>query len=357
VFFLPLTLAGFVAGFAIFIGRVVRPVREAVLGLLLGVAVPASLILFAEVTKGPVMNAKSLALAPIFVVALVAVFVGSGVAFGWSGSAAVKLVDRSFGRSFAVLATIGICGLAGFATLAPIARSYNVDVQWAAWQEERARTIAKADFTGEFSGYQVTFPASPRLLLWDDCGPAETPRYGGCSTFLSDPVTILTRRDEILLHERADTINFLAIRVDAVEPDCGGNDYCITQERIDRWCTEVRPDQADTIWCDGIPPMDIQLHTSQFGEKLDIKSDREEPDLAALYADTPLGAGRVFCRQNANTDHAVQRPSDCRLTFTVADGVEASLSVSRNQMIAGEPIISDTISLIPEYWLAITEEP
>lgn len=209
----------------------------------------------------------------------------------------------------------------------------------------------RADFKGTLAGHQVAFPASPRLHLSDDCAPGVQAGSWGCSTSLTDPVNILTKPDKVLLHERSDPISFRAISVSAVEPDdCPLRDFCLTQAKIDRWCGELRPDQADSIWCRDTPPMRFSLRT----DATPGPSDRDEPELAARYTNTRLGPGRVACFYSPDPAETDRQGAGCKLTFDLVDGAKASLSVSRAQIISDYPALAATIALIPDYWAALT---
>ncbi len=217
-------------------------------------------------------------------------------------------------------------------------------------RDARAEAIRRADFNGTLAGHQVTFPASPRLLVFDDCAPGGQAGPFGCSTSLTNPVTILTGPDEKLLHERSDPISFRTISVKAVEPDCGLGDFCLTQGKIDRWCGESRPDQADSIWCRDTPPMRFSLRT----DATPGPSDRDEPELAARYSNTPLGPGRVACFYSPDPAKADRQGASCKLRFNLVDGVKVLLSVRRAQITSGDPVLAATIALIPDYWAALT---
>lgn len=198
--------------------------------------------------------------------------------------------------------------------------------------------------------HQVAFPASPRLYLTDDCGSEVWARLFGCPASLTNPLSILTKPDEVLLHKRSDPIHFCSISVSAVEPDCSLGDFCLTQEKIDQWCGELRPDQAESIWCRDKPPMRFSLRTATTpGE-----SDRDEPELAARYRDTPLGPGRVNCFYHPDLTKTDQQGASCKLTFILVDGIMATFSVRRSQITSGDPVLAETIALIPDYWTALT---
>ena len=176
----------------------------------------------------------------------------------------------------------------------------------------------------------------------------------GCRTNLSNPVTIFTKPDEVLLHERSDPISYDLISISAVEADCGLGEYCLTQEKIDRWCHETRPDLTDSIWCRDIPPMQFRLATIVRAAETTSPSARDEPELAAGYADTPLGSGQVRCFYAPDPNDTDRQGSGCTLTFDLADGIKASLGARRTQIISGDPLLLQTIALIPDYWSELT---
>lgn len=214
-------------------------------------------------------------------------FAGIGVALGVVGGAAILMVDGAFGRRVAWLGGGVIVALAASLTVLPIAKYEIAQRQAEKHRNIRANAIVRADFKGTLAGHPVAFPASPRLYLSEDCGSLGT----NCSTNLTNPVTSFTQPDDVLLHERTDPVNFRIISVSVVEPYCRLGDNCLTQTKINRWCNEIRPDQADSIWCEDFPPMGFSFRTDATRDP----SDREEPELAARYVDTPLGSGQVQC--------------------------------------------------------------
>lgn len=241
---------------------------------------------------------------------------------------------------------MALVGMVAALTVLPVVQREADKRQVAEDRGARAEAIMRADFKGTLTGHQVAFPASPRLSLFHNCRPG----YGGCSTSLTNPVTILTEREEELLHERSDPISFRIISVKAVEPDCGLGDFCLTQEKIDRWCGETRPDQAESIWCHDMPPMRFVLRT----DATPGPSDRDEPELAARYVNTPLGPGRVACFYSPDPAETERQGASCKLSFDLADGVKAALSTRRAQITSGDPALAATIALIPDYWAALT---
>lgn len=236
-------------------------------------------------------------------------------------------------------------------TLLPVAQREMAKRQLANDRDTRAEAIIRADFEGTLAGYQVSFPASPRLHLFDDCAPGIQPSLFGCSTSLTNPVTSLTGTNETLLHERSDPISFRTISVKAVESDCTLGAFCLTQEQIDRWCDEIRSDQADGIWCRDMPPMRFSFRT----DATPGPSDRDEPELAARYANTPLGPGRIVCFYSPDTTETDRQGASCTLSFDMADGVKASLSLRRTQITSDDQALTATIALVPEYWAALTD--
>lgn len=84
------------------------------------------------------------------------------------------------------------------------------------------------------------------------------------------------------------------------------------------------------------------------------KSERDEPELAARYRDTPLGPGRVNCFYRPDLTKTDQQGVSCKLTFILVDGIMATFSVCRSQITSGDPVLAETIVLIPDYWTALT---
>ena len=126
--------------------------------------------------------------------------------------------------------------------------------------------------------------------------------------------------------------------------------YCLTQEMVDQWCREIRPDQADSIWC-------LDKPAKRFGFKTDATpgpSDREEPELAARYTDTALGPGRVTCFYSPNPDETDRQGASCSLSFIIADGVSVAFGARREQIASGDSVLIETIELVPEYWANLT---
>lgn len=295
---------------------------------------------------GSALNFAFFALDPLMLIP----FVASTAALGVAGAAIVLWIGQGRARWFRWAVGGMVVGLVAMLTLLPVAKREVANRQLAEDRSARAEAMIRADFKGILAEHPVSFPASPRLHLFDDCAPGIEPGLFGCSTSLTNPVTILTGPDETLLHERSDPITFRTISVKAVEADCTLADFCLTQEKIDVWCGEIRSDQADSIWCRDIPPMRFSLRT----DAMPGPSDRDEPDLEARYADTPLGPGRVVCFYSPDTNETDRQGASCKLTFDLADGVKASLSLRRMQIISDDPDVTSTITLIPEYWAALT---
>ncbi len=247
---------------------------------------------------------------------------------------------------------VAILGLVASVTLVPVAQRENAKRQLAEDRNRRAAEIIRADFSGTLAEHQIGFPASPRLSVFDDCGPDVQAGLFGCSTSLTNPVSILTKPNDVLLHERRDAINFRQITVSPVEIDCdlGGN-YCLTQEKVDHWCRVIRPDQASSIWCRDIPAMGFALKRGA----IPGPSDRDEPELTAQYSDTALGPGRVTCFYSPNPAETDRQGVSCHLFFAFTHGVSAVLGLRRERIIARDPELLQTIELIPDYWASLTE--
>lgn len=342
---------GFVVGFFLCLRFTRRPQRALIWGAVLG-ALPLALMLGPGRAPiegiGSELNFAFFALGPFMLIPVVA----SGAALGVAGAAIVLWFGQ--GRARWVRWAVGgmVVGLVSVLTLLPVAQREIAKRQLADDRNARAEAIIRADFEGILGGHQVMFPASPRLGLVDDCAPGVQAGSFGCSTSLTNPVTILTGRDETLLHERSDPISFRTISIEVVEAGCTLGDFCLTQEQIDLWCAEIRPDRAGSIWCRDIPPMRFSLRT----DVTPGPSDRYEPELAMRFASTPLGPGRVVCFYHPDTTETDRQGASCKLSFNLADGVSASLSLRRTQIISDDPDVTGTISLIPEYWTALTRE-
>jgi len=308
---------GFIAGFVLCL-RFVRHSRRALIwGLLLGV-VPLAIMLGpgnAPVQGiGSVLNFAFFALGPLMLIP----FIMSGAALGVAGGTAVLWVGHGRARWVGWAAGLALVGFTAGLTLLPVAQREVAKRQADKDRDARATAIMLADFKGTLASHQVAFPASPRLYLFDDCGKGQQVGFPGCPTSLTNPVTILTRQKDVLLHEPRDSIVFLAISVGAVEPDCHLDDFCLTQEKIDRWCGVLRPDQADSIWCRAAPPMRFLIETDAAAAASASTSEREEPELAARYADTPLGSGQVDCFYDPDPAKTEQQGAACKLSFNLA---------------------------------------
>lgn len=343
--------AGFFIGFTLSFRFVQRPRRALIWGGVLGL-VPLALMLGpgnAPVQGiGSVLNFAFFALGPMIMLP----FFASSIALGVAGGAAVQWAGRGRARWVGGAVGLALVGAVAALTVLPVAQREVANRQTTKDRDARAEAIMQANFKGTLAGHEVTFPASPRLYLSDDCGPGVQAGLWGCSTSSANPVTILTKPDEVLLHERRDQINFRAIGVSTVQPDCNLRDFCLTQDKINHWCSEVRPDQTNSIWCRDTPPMQFVLRRE--AEATAGPSDRGEPELAARYADTPLGLGRVDCFYHPDPDKTDKQGASCNLRFSLADGVQVVLPVRRALITSGDPALAATIALIPDYWAALT---
>lgn len=342
---------GFLIGFVLSLRFVRNPRKALTWGVILGV-VPFVLLLGPANAPvqgiGSVLNFAFFALGPI----MLAPFVVSSAALGMVGASIVLCIGQGRPRWVRWTTGLAIVGLTASVIVWPVALREITKQKLAEDRETRAAEIIRADFTGTLAGHKVNFPASPRLHVFDDCAPGVQAGLFGCSTDLTNPVSVFTKLNDVLLHERRDTINFRTISVSAVEQDCpSGNDYCLTQEKVDQWCREIRPDQADSIWC-------LDKPSKRFGFKTDAKpspSDREEPELAARYTDTALGPGRVTCFYSPNPDETDRQGASCSLSFIIADGVSVTFGARREQIASGDSVLIETIELVPEYWANLTE--
>lgn len=345
--------AGFIFGFALSLFFVRRPKAALIWGLVLG-CVPLFLMLGpgnAPVQGiGSVLNFAFFALGPLMLIP----FVASSAALGVAGGAAVLWAAQGRARWVGWVTGVTLVGVAATLTLLPVAKREIAKRQADADRNIRTAAIMRADFKGTLAGHQISFPASPLLHVLHDCASGVQPGSKGCRTSLNNPVTTFTKPDEVLLHERSDPISFDLISISAVEADCSLGEYCLTQEKIDRWCHETRPDLTDSIWCRDIPPMQFRLATIVRAAETTSPSARDEPELAAGYADTPLGSGQVRCFYAPDPNDTDRQGSGCTLTFTLADGIKASLGARRAQIISGDPLLLQTIALIPDYWSELT---
>ena len=121
---------------------------------------------------------------------------------------------------------------------------------------------------------------------------------------------------------------------------------------MDHWCREIRPDQAVSIWCRDIPAIQFELRK----DSTPGPSDRDEPELAAQYADTALGPGRVTCFYSPDPAENDRQGATCRLAFDLTNGVSATLGVRRDELIAADPVLIETIRLIPDFWETLTDD-
>ncbi|MCV6586871.1 MAG: hypothetical protein OIF47_15175 [Marinibacterium sp.] len=343
---------GFIIGFALSLRLVRNPRKALIWGGALGV-VPLVLLL------GPANAAVQGIGSPIYFAffmfgpIMLVPFTASGAALGIAGASIVLWVGQVQPRWASWGIGVLIVGFAALVTLLPVAEREMEKRHLAQIRDTRIAAIARADFTGSLAGHQVGFPASPRLHVWDDCAPGVEGGSFGCSTDLTSSVSTFSKPSDVLLHERRDPIRFQSISISPVEHVCRpGNDFCLTQEKIDHWCSEIRPDQALDIWCRDIPAIRFRLITNAKPGP----SDRDEPELAAQYANTALGPGWVTCFYSPNSAETDRQGASCTLFFDLDDGVTASLFLRRTQIIADDPKVRATLSLIPEYWGSLTKE-
>jgi hypothetical protein len=348
---------GFLLGLGLSFRSIRRPRRALVIGVLLGAA-PLALMLGPGSAPqdgfGSVLYLAFFLLGPL----MLFLFAVSGAALGVAGGAVVLSVGRGHARwvNWAIALTlIGICAVL---TVLPVAQHDAAERQLAKDRDARTEAIMRADFKGTLAAHQVTFPASPRLHLFENCIAGGQISLSGCSTNtnLNFPVKTWTKPDEELLHERGGLISFRLIVISAAQLDCRSTDFCLTQEKIDRWCREYRADQADSIWCRDTLPMKFYLQTKAHAESIAHQTNRFEPELATRYSNTPLGPGQVQCRYHPDSSNTDKQGNSCKLTFNLADGVMVALSLSRTEIINADPALAATIALIPDYWAALTDE-
>ena len=344
---------GFLSGLALSVRFVQRRQRALIWGLVLSV-VPLALLL--GPFNAPVEGIGSplylafLALGPLMLIP----FAGSGIALGVAAGAAVLWLGQSRARWLGWAAGFTLVGIAAVFTVVPVAKREAVVRELAEGRDARRAAIMRADFAGTLAGHQVAFPASPRLSLRDNCVSSDIERHSGCRTSFIYPVQPWTSPDEELLHERKAPISFRYIMVSPVEQDCRNTDFCLAQATIDRWCTEYRPDQSDSIWCRETLPLRFSIQTNAHVESIDHPTYHDEPELAALFSDTPLGRGWVKCYYHPDKSNTAKQGKNCRLTFNLAEGVKVLLNLSRVQIKSNDPALAGTFDLIPEYWLALT---
>ena len=345
--------AGFIVGFALSLFFVQRTRVVLIWGLVLGVG-PLALMLGLGIASnesfGMVVHFIIFVLSPLVLILPFSISAALGVA----GGAAVLWIGKGRARWIGWAAGVMLVVVAAALTLLPPMLREAAKRQAGADRATRAAVIMRANFKGTLAGHQISFPASPLLHVFHDCASGVQPGSKGCRTNLTNPVTIFTKPDEVLLHERSDPISFDLISISAVEADCGLGEYCLTQEKIDRWCHETRPDLTDSIWCRDIPPMQFRLATIVRAAETTSPSARDEPELAAGYADTPLGSGQVRCFYAPDPNDTDRQGSGCTLTFDLADGIKASLGARRAQITSGDPLLLQTIALIPDYWSELT---
>lgn len=341
---------GFLSGFVLSLRIIRNPPKALIWGAVLGV-VPLALMLGSAFVSvhgiGSVLRFAFFAIGPFVLVPIVA----SSAAVGMASASIVLWIGQkqpwwaSWSTGFAIVA------LTASLTLWPVAQYEITKKRLDKDRETRTSNFIRADFEGTLAGHQVGFPASPRLLVHDNCAPGVSVGLFGCATSLANPVSIFTKKDDVLLHERRDPISFRTISVSAVEQNCRlGNDYCLTQQRVDHWCREIRPDQSDSIWCRDTLAMQFELRT----DATTGPSDRYEPELTAQYTDTLLGPGQVTCFYSPDPNDTDRQGASCRLVFTVSDGVSATIGASRELIVSGNPVLFETIAVIPDYWASLT---
>jgi hypothetical protein len=351
---------GFFIGYVLSLRFIKRPKIALAWGILLGV-IPLALILGHANTPiqgiGSILYFAIFALGPLVIIPVFA----SSLMLGVAGSAATLLVseERASWIRLSISVTL-VCLIAAF-TLIPVAQreitKQNIEKDRIARSKDRiarSEAIMRTDFKGTISGYSVSFPASPSLSLFDQCDQEGDAKYRGCWTSLSNPVTILTGPDTELLNERNKPIRFNVISFNALKPNCGSSDYCLTQDKIDNWCSEIRPDQAQSIWCNKLLSLSFSLRTDEFVQKTTSPSNRNEPELSSNYAETLLGSGKVTCFYHRDSTKTEHQGVSCTLSFNLVDKIKAVMLVQRTQITSSDPAVAETIALIPKYWQTLT---
>jgi len=350
---------GFFAGFCLSFLFVKRPRRALIWGLVLG-GIPLALILGPGTAPvegiGSILNFAFFALGPLMLIPFIAISFALGVA----GCAGVLWFGQGRARWVRWVAGVSLVAVVAVLTVWPVVQRESASQEATENRNARAEAIIRADFEGTMGGHPVAFPASPRLYVFDECGPDGSEQVlilgiVGCTTDLNDPVSLLTDSNEELLHERNGPLVVREIRVKPVLPGCDSKDYCLSQARINRWCNQIRPDMADSIWCRDEPPMEFRLQSDVRAEDAAGPSDRDEPELAARFASTPLGPGRVTCFYHPDPTETDRQGRGCDIRFDLVERVEVELSVSREKIVSGDAALAATIAMIPEYWAALAK--
>jgi membrane protein implicated in regulation of membrane protease activity len=352
--------AGFFAGFCLSFLFVKRPRRALIWGLVLG-GVPLALILGPGTAPvegiGSILNFAFFALGPLMLIPFIAISFALGVA----GCAGVLWFGQGRARWVRWVAGVSLVAIVAVLTVWPVVQRESASQEATENRNARAEAIIRADFEGTMGGHPVAFPASPRLTVFDECGPDGSDQIFllgivGCMTSLQDPVSILTDSNEELLHERKGPLVVREIRVERVLSGCDPeNLLCLSQVGINRWCDQIRPDMADSIWCRSEPPMEFRLQSDVQAEDAAGPSDRDEPELTARFASTPLGPGRVTCFYHPDPTKTDRQGRGCDIRFDLVERVEVELSVSREMILSGDAALAATIAMIPEYWAALAK--
>lgn len=346
---------GFFIGFIFSLRFVKRPKIALVWGILLGV-IPLVIIFGPGNTAiqgiGSILYFAIFALWPFVIIPVFA----SSLMLGVAASATVLMMSEGQAPWIRLSICVTVVGLVAAFTLLPIAQREITKRKLSNDREARYEAIIRADFKGTIAGHLVRFPANPRIRVSDQCDLEGQAKFRGCSTSLSNPVTILTRPDKELLHERSVPIRFNAISISALNPDCGLGDYCVTQEKIDHWCSQIRPDQEQIIWCSKVLPLSFSVRTDENLETITSPSNRNEPELAKIFAETPIGSGKVSCFYHPDSTKTEHQGASCTLSFNMVDKIKMVILARRAQFTSSDPALTETISLIPKYWAELTND-
>lgn len=216
---------------------------------------------------------------------------------------------------------------------------------------------ARSNVTGTLSGYIVSFPVNPRLSLSHQCPEGEyscDPEYGK-TTNLNELKSLGIGIDgrATPIQDLKGSIVFRNIWVEEEGENCGdilrpGFRDCVPRGRIDFWCQKARPDLLQSIWCAKNSANSISFESKESAEELDVIY-KAEPTLARFYADTKIGPATALCWKYFKSG------SECILRFEYPKGISVELSFDREQIMSQDPIIAQTIVLVPEYWKALTQ--
>ncbi|MEL7216395.1 MAG: hypothetical protein AAGJ96_10750, partial [Pseudomonadota bacterium] len=218
--------------------------------------------------------------------------------------------------------------------------------------EERQHAIVRANFRGTLSGHDIVVPGYPRLELEHNCGPEG--RIGN-TTCLKTDLTQVGRRyqnqDLYRLHQRTDTIRFDVIRIRGAGFNCENDPNCGWWDKTENWCTAVRPNQSDTIWCKAPQIFDLDFRSDLFlPYPFTIRTE-----LGPNYEDALLGSGTIFCEPAEHAKRFRRQVEDCALTFEIAENVNAIIYTNKHVLENLQPMVDEVVADVPEFWAAMRE--